>query len=105
MRRWRVCSSCARAVWLVSAIFVAGDIAPGDVYRGVSSILDTMSAVPAAVLRNRSVVETEAGRTVLRRGSRQLAKVSMVIVAKGKTPAADMVQTALSLSFFIVFAQ
>jgi zinc protease len=81
-------------------IFVEGDIPAEEAFIAVSSALDIPAKAPPPAIYLKPVVESSAGRTVLRRGTRPLAKVALVIAVKGYAPEAQFTPAALSLRIF-----
>lgn len=81
-------------------IVVEGNLSPEAAYRGAAAALDIEAAVPSPVLRTRPAYETSGGRTIMRRGSRKLAKVSLFIAAREPAPDAGLMAEALQLRVF-----
>lgn len=81
-------------------IVVEGNIEPALVYQGVASVLDLASGIPFVVPDDRPLIETAGGQTILRRGSGDVAKVSLVLAIPTAVPAASLAGPALGQRMF-----
>lgn len=85
-------------------IAVEGNLSEEDMLAGVVAAIDIPRPDrPAAVSdRPRQIwpAETSAGRTVIRRGTRQLARVSLVIISRSEAPAAPLLTEIIQNRIF-----
>lgn len=81
-------------------IVVEGDLDPAQAYAGAIAALDRPAAAARAPVKPRTAPETAAGRTVLRRGSKPTARVTLAIAANTHAPFASVMTEPLQLAVF-----
>jgi zinc protease len=81
-------------------IVVEGKVTPDAVYAGVASVLDIAPASPPAKLQKRPFVETKGGRTLVRRGTSQFARVSLILAVDEDALGGRLTAPALQARMF-----